>query len=156
MDNIELRELGQSDKSIYTSFDKHLLPEELDIKIIEKRVRLIFLNHRPIGALRWSLFWDEIPFLNLIYIDEDSRGMGIGRQVLRLWEDEMQSFGYKMLMSSTQSDEEAQHFFRKLDYIEKGTIDFDGTPFEQAAELILMKNLSSHGLILEGERVNEA
>jgi ABC-type multidrug transport system ATPase subunit len=57
------------------------------------------------------------------------------------WENEMRELNYKMLMTSTQVNEEAQHFYRKLGYIDKGSIVFDGTPYDQPMEMFLVKVL---------------
>ena len=46
-----------------------------------------------------------------------------------------------MVMTSTQVDEQAQHFYRKLGYVEKGSLSFDNTPLEQPMEMFLMKIL---------------
>ena len=55
------------------------------------------------------------------------------------WEDEMRGLGYKMVMTSTQADEQAQHFYRKLGYVDRGCLVLDGTPFEQAQEIFMIK-----------------
>lgn len=53
----------------------------------------------------------------------------------------MRSLGYKMVMTSTQVNEQAQHFYRKLGYIERGGIFLDGTPYAQPQEMFLLKVL---------------
>ncbi len=53
----------------------------------------------------------------------------------------MGQLGHKMVITSTQIDEEAQHFYRKLGYIDKGGLFFDNTPFEQPQELFMVKVL---------------
>ena len=35
-----------------------------------------------VGVLRYSLFWQAIPFLDLLYIDENYQGKGYGRQLI--------------------------------------------------------------------------
>ena len=47
-----------------------------------------------------------------------------------------------MVMTSTRVDEQAQHFYRKLDYIERGSLCLDNTPFAQPQEIFLLKVLS--------------
>ena len=39
---------------------------------------VLMRTDRPVGILRYSLFWDSIPFCNLLYIVEDERGKGGG------------------------------------------------------------------------------
>lgn len=85
------------------------------------------------------MFWDMIPFLTFIYLDEAYRGKGFGKKALMFWEREMKELGHKMLMTSTQVDEEAQHFYRKLGYKDKGSLFLDHTPFDQAQEIFMVK-----------------
>ena len=44
-----------------------------------------------------------------------------------------------MIMTSTQVDEQAQHFYRKLGYRDRGSLFLDHTPLEQAQELLMVK-----------------
>lgn len=81
-------------------------------------------NHRGkdpvVGVLRYSLFWQTIPFLELLYIDEAYRGRGFGTEMMHLWEETMAQMGYKYAMTSTQADEEAWKFYEKLGYKRAG------------------------------------
>ena len=47
--------------------------------------------------------------------------------------------GYGMVMTSTQADEEAQHFYRKIGYKESGGFTIDIPGYEQPMELIFIK-----------------
>ena len=91
--------------------------------------------------MRYNLFWDNTPFLTLIYIADAYQNKGYGRQAMLYWENEMRELDYKMVMTSTQVDEQAQHFYRKLGYKDKGSIFLDDTPFEQPQEMIMIKVL---------------
>jgi hypothetical protein len=51
----------------------------------------------------------------------------------------MRELGYKMVMTSTQADEQAQHFYRKLGYMERGCLCLDGTPYDQPQEILMIK-----------------
>ncbi|EXJ22985.1 Histone acetyltransferase HPA2 [Alkalibacterium sp. AK22] len=57
------------------------------------------------------------------------------------WENDMKEKGYGMLMTSTQVDESAQHFFRKIGYKDCGGMTVDIPGFEQPMELFLSKAL---------------
>ena len=46
-------------------------------------------NGNSIGWLRYNYFWDNTPFLNLIYVDERFRGRNLGKNLLDFWEAEM-------------------------------------------------------------------
>ena len=47
--------------------------------------------------------------------------------------------GYGMLMTSTQVDEDAQHFYRKLGYKDCGGFVVDVPGYEQPMEMIMIK-----------------
>lgn len=95
----------------------------------------------PAGLLRWNRFWDEVPFCTLIYIETKYRGLGLGRALVARWEDDMRALGHGMAMTSSQSDEDAQDFWRLLDYRDAGSFDIDVPGYEQPTELILLKDL---------------
>jgi GNAT superfamily N-acetyltransferase len=138
---LEIRYITEADKQFWFTLDKHLSEHEYELKVRDKRGYIINTDGKPIGIMRYNLFWDSIPFLTLIYIGDARQGKGCGKQAVLLWEDEMRSLGYKMVMTSTQVDEQAQHFYRKLGYVDKGSLFLDNTPFEQPQELFLVKIL---------------
>jgi len=137
----EIQYVTENDKSYWYSLDKDLSECEFEIKIRYRRGYIINVDNKPIGVMRYNLIWDVTPFLTLIYIDEAYHTMGYGRQAVMFWENEMHELGYKMVMTSTQVNEQAQHFYRKLGYIERGSIFLDGTPFEQPQEMFMLKIL---------------
>ena len=137
----EIRYVAEIDKSFWFTLDKHLGEDEFARKVRDKRSYIISDNDKPIGIMRYNLFWDNTPFLSLIYIEETAQGQGFGRQAMLHWEDEMCGLGYKMVMTSTQADEQAQHFYRKLGYVDRGCLVLDCTPFEQAQEIFMVKVL---------------
>lgn len=53
----------------------------------------------------------------------------------------MANQGYKMIMTSTQVDENAQHFYRKLGYKDCGCLVLDIPGFEQPLEMFMVKAL---------------
>lgn len=135
----EIRYALESDKAFWLTLDEHISQDELQLKIRDRRGYIISDEDKSIGVLRYNLFLDIIPFLTMIYQDESYRGKGFGRQAMLFWEHEMCEHGYKMIMTSTQVDEEAQHFYRKLGYKDRGSLFLDNTPFEQPQEMFLLK-----------------
>ena len=99
------------------------------------------LSGVPVGLLRWNRFWDEVPFCTLLYIEQNRRGQGLGRALVARWEVDMRALGHGMAMTSTQSDEAAQHFWRALGYVDAGSFDVDIPGYEQPPELIMLKDL---------------
>ena len=55
--------------------------------------------------------------------------------------EDMKSQGYGMLMTSTQIDEEAQHFYRKLGYKDCGGFVIDIPRYEQPMEMFFIKGI---------------
>ncbi len=91
-----------------------------------------------IGWMRYGYFWDNVPFMNMIWVDEHYRGIGVGNKVVLFWEEQMKQKGFHMIMTSTQADEGAQHFYRKLGYQDAGCIVLDTQPLE----ILLIKKLN--------------
>ena len=137
----EIRYANKEDKSFWFTLDKHMSEDEFFLKIRDKRAYIICDGNKPVGVMRYNLFWDNIPFLTLIHFEKLYRRREFGKKSMLLWEKEMRELGYKMVMTSTQIDEQAQHFYRKLGYIEKGSLSFDNTPFEQPREMFMLKKL---------------
>ena len=129
------------DKDYVCSYGDGLTETECELKIRDKRCYILREDGNPIGVMRYNLIFDFIPFMTLIYLDEPYRSKGFGAKTMMQWEDEMRSLGYKMVMTSTQVDEEAQHFYRKMGYKDMGSIVMDIPPYQQPLEMFLGKVL---------------
>ncbi|MEA5013659.1 MAG: GNAT family N-acetyltransferase [Candidatus Limiplasma sp.] len=129
------------DRAFWFSLDRHMAESEFLIKLRERRCYLLKADGQPIGILRYNLFWDNTPFLTLLVLREGFRRKGYGRQAMLLWEDEMRSLGYPLVMTSTQADEGAQHFYRKLGYKDTGCLVLDVPGSEQPLEILMLKVL---------------
>lgn len=118
-------------------YDKHISKDELQNIIQLKRVLILEENEKFIGWLRYNLFWDNMPFLNMIYLLEENRNKGYGKTLIKFWEREMKFLGYNTVMTSTQSNEYSQHFYFKLGYRAIGGFLLESEPYE----IILAKTL---------------
>ncbi len=134
-----IRSAAKSDKSFWYTLDQALPESEFELKIRDKRGYIISDDEMPAGVMRYNLIWDTVPFLTHIFIKEAYRGKGLGKKAMLYWENEMRALGYKLVMTSTQVDERAQHFYRKLGYMDRGGVFFDNTPMEQPQELFMIK-----------------
>ena len=137
----EIRYANREDKSFWFTLDEHMSEDEFTLKIRDKRAYIISKSSKPVGLMRYNLLWDYIPFLTFIHFEKSYQRKGLGKKSMLLWEKEMRELGYKMVITSTRVDEQAQHFYRKLGYIEKGSLSFDNTPFEQPQEMFMLKIL---------------
>lgn len=129
------------DQASWFALDRHLPQERLAEKIVLRQALVIEEDHRVAGILRWNLFWDLIPFCTLLYIAEGRRGRGLGRALMTFWEAEMRAQGHPLALTSTQADEDAQHFYRKLGYRDCGGLILNTEGLPQPTELILRKEL---------------
>ena len=134
-----IRYVEDQDKMAWYALD-HDFPETgFDEKVRNRQGYVCIEDGRIIGILRFNLFWDSIPFCNMLHIDEEYQGKGYGKQLMNRWEQDMKSSGCGMVMTSTQVNEEAQHFYRKLGYKDSGGFVVDIPGYEQPLELILIK-----------------
>ena len=104
---MNIRFAEESDIETLSIYDKHIRVTELKSAVSLGRVIVAEDNGTFIGCLRWNLFWDNTPFMNLLFLP-----------------------GYKLVMTSSLSNETAQHFYRKLDYVDSGALLLPGEPLE--------------------------
>ncbi len=135
--NIRIAE--KEDIETILQYDLHISKEELEISIFLSHVYICEENQTFIGWMRYNLFWDNTPFLNLIYILENFRGKGYGTKLITFWENQMRKKKYHCVMTSTASNETSQHFYKKLDYQLIGGFYYLDDPFE----LIFLKKFNS-------------
>ena len=132
-----IRYANKDDIDLIAKYDEHITKEELENIINLQRVIVMFNENKFVGWLRFSLFWDNTPFMNMLYFIDDERGKGYGTQLVSFWEQEMKKKGYEFVLTSTQSNEQAQFFYRKLNYIDNGALLLPGEPLE----IILYKKI---------------
>ena len=125
-----IRIANKSDLSILVHYDKHISADELVYSMMRERILIIEENNHLIGWLRYNLFWDNTPFMNMLYILEDYRGKRYGKVLTLFWEEKMKCLGYELVMTSTLSNEGAQHFYRKLEYRDAGSLLLPQEPLE--------------------------
>lgn len=134
---MEIRRAAQADMEFLGAWDQHISYRELDKAVREGRVLAAEEQGQILGWLRWGLFWDSIPFMNMLYLLEENRGKGLGGQLAARWEKEMRASGYRRVLTSTVSHERAQRFYYRLGYKAVGGFLLEGEPYE----IILAKNI---------------
>ena len=132
-----IRYADTDDLNILRKYDTHIQTAQLQLIINEGRVLIAEENASFAGWLRYNLFWDSIPFINMLYFLESYRNKGWGREILRFFEQEMVKKGYKKILTSTLSSERAQFFYRKNGYMDCGSLILPDEPLE----IILMKEI---------------
>lgn len=138
---MEIRYAELRDKTEWYMLDRHLPEAGFEEKVRNKQGYVMMEDAKVVGVLRYNLFWDNTPFCTMLFLDAGYRGRGYGKQLMERWEKDMKTQGYGMLMVSTQVDEEAQHFYRKLGYKDSGGFVVDIPGYEQPMEMIMIKSL---------------
>lgn len=138
---IEIRYVQAKDKEFWYRLDKHLPEREFSNKVGNKQGYILLDGDKPVGLLRRNLFWDNTPFCTLLFVECDYQRKGYGKKLMEHWENDMKSKGYGMLLTSTQADEDAQHFYRKLGYKDCGGFVIPIPGYEQPMELLLAKGI---------------
>ena len=136
---MEIRYVELKDKPEWYKLDRHLPESGFEEKVRNRHGYVLLDGEKIIGVLRYNLFWDNTPFCTLLFIDEKYRGRGCGKLLMEHWESDMKSQGYGMLMTSTQVNEEAQHFYRELGYKDCGGFVVDVPGYEQPMEMIMIR-----------------
>ena len=137
---MNIRFAETKDIDVLIRYDKHIAKEEIRNIIRQSRIYIVEKDSQFVGWLRYNLFWDNTPFINMLYILEEYRGRGFGRQAVEFWENEMRQQGFQTFMTSTQADEYAQHFYFKLGYEAVGGFRPDSEPYE-----IIFSKSGNHG-----------
>jgi len=130
MNTINIRHASVDDAAVIAQHDKHVAFSILNDKIERHEVLVVHEGDIFAGWLRYSLFWDNTPFMNMLFLLPEYRSKGIGKQLVLFWEEEMKGKGYKMVLTSTQQNESTQHFYVALGYKATGGFHIEGEPFE--------------------------
>ena len=139
--NIRIRYAAQADHDFWFSLDRHLSEEGFEQKVHDQMGYVLSDDEGPCGIMRWFLFWDSIPFCSMMFIREDRQRKGYGSVLMAHWEKTMKSKGFSLVMTSTQSDENAQHFYRNIGYRDCGALTLPFSGYEQPLEIIMAKPL---------------
>lgn len=129
----DIKDLDRLDK-----LDWHIDREVMKKKIQDFMVYVVTDEDNIVGWLRYGLIFDSIPYMNMLYFIKAYRRKGLGSRLVGCWEAEMNKKGYDLVFTSTQSDEDSQHFYRKIGYTDMGGILI---PNQVPLELMLYKKI---------------
>jgi ribosomal protein S18 acetylase RimI-like enzyme len=134
---VTTRVASESDLPVLAAYDEHVTRETLTDVVAAGRVLVAEVDGDVVGLLRWGLFWDHVPFMNLLWVLPARRSQGVGTILVRAWERAQRAAGHDLVLTSTMSNERSQHLYRRLGYVDSGALLLPGEP----AELILRKRL---------------
>lgn len=119
-----------SDIELLKGYEKHIDINRLKEKLETSTILMAFEEERFVGWLRYNYFWDEHPFMNMLFVLDEYRGKGYGAALVEYWETLAQEQGHDMVMLSTMANESSQHFYRGLGYSDIGGFMLDNEPME--------------------------
>jgi ribosomal protein S18 acetylase RimI-like enzyme len=98
------------------------------------------MGGETVGFLRYSMFWGQVPFMDMIHVDAGHRRRGLGSAMFHAWQEQMRSRGASVLMTSSMEDEpEPQAWHRRNGFEPSGALTFG--PVQQTPELFFIKSL---------------
>ena len=136
---MEIRLAVAEDKNKILKYDCHIHHNRVGECINNGLVDVLCDDDKIVGVLRYNLFWQTIPFLDLLFIDESYRGQRWGRKMMEAWEEAMKSMDYPYVMLSTQEDETAKHFYEKIGYCRIGSF---FPPEQEVNEIMYLKEFN--------------
>ena|SRR5215203_2787003 len=98
---------GAEDLDYLVGEDRHVPPSVLEQKVGRREILVLWHDDHRAGALRYGHFWDEIPFMNMLWVREGLRSRGFGTRLIARWENEIRELGHERVMTSTLSSERA-------------------------------------------------
>ena len=140
--DIQIRYATDADLPYLLRQDDLVSEQVMRKKVSDNQVIVALKDGSHLGWLRFGYWWDIFPFMNLIVVDEHARRRGTGRKLVEFWEKEMKAEGHKLAITSTDADEDAQGFHRKMGYRDRGCFLFPRELFPRSAmEILLLKVL---------------
>ncbi|MBD3242002.1 MAG: GNAT family N-acetyltransferase [Chitinivibrionales bacterium] len=112
-------------------------PDILKRKISSREVMVAKIDNLVVGLLTYTLLYDTIPFVNELWVAEEHRRHGIGTQLVAFFESEARRGGATQVMTSSQADEDGQHFWRTIGFSDAGGVLLPG----QSLEIFFRKDL---------------
>jgi N-acetylglutamate synthase-like GNAT family acetyltransferase len=135
--NIEIRIAVDHDIDQIIKLEHLISLDLLKEKVKNKEVLICLKDDTVIGVLRFCWLWDMFPFINYLWIVEYYRIKNIGKQLVNHLISLTKEKNSNAIFTSTQVDEDAQHFWRKIGFEDSGGFTFKKEPFE----LIMIKYL---------------
>ncbi len=125
----------------YLSNNDHLSKGKVEEKIKRQEYIVAKQGDTHLGFLRFTLFWSEIPCIDMVLVEQEHRRQGIGKSIVKFLEDYAFENGQSVIMSSSQQDEpEPQTWHRQIGFEHAGIIN-DFAPIQDVPEIIFIKRL---------------
>ena len=144
--SINIRFAEPSDLKLVRQLDPHskyIDPKKIGQKLAANEIIIVLDDTKPVGLIKFSYFWATRPYMDLIWLKEQYRSKGIGKQLLSFLEDYLVSEGHLYLMTSSEKDEPApQNWHRSQGFTPCGELASLNLPMKDVAEVFFYKKLT--------------
>jgi ribosomal protein S18 acetylase RimI-like enzyme len=131
----------ESDLDWLIQHDNHLSSHLIQQKIARQEYLIARKGDQCVGLLRFTPFWSQIPYIDLIWVAESYRRQGAGKALLTQLEAIARAQNQPIIMSSSQADEShPQAWHRHMGFRDAGAL-VDLRPFQSVTEIIFIKPL---------------
>ncbi|MEM7334344.1 MAG: GNAT family N-acetyltransferase [Chloroflexota bacterium] len=140
--NIQIRFADERELAWLLAENDYLPDGMVEQKIAHNEYIVAVQDEMIVGYLRFSYFWSFIPYIDIIYVQEELRCQGIGRKMLTVLEGVAREQGQSFILSSSQSDEaEPQAWHRHVGFRDAGAL-VELRPLQDVTELIFVKHIN--------------
>ena len=137
---ISIRKARETDIDYLLNMDEHV--EEAWIRRCQAldEYLLAEVDGKLRAFMRYSFFWGDIPYMDMIWVEENFRRKGVGSALIHFWTKEMKALNKGILMTSAMSNEPPPLAWHKRNgFVESGRLTFGG--LQEIPEVFLVKEL---------------
>jgi ribosomal protein S18 acetylase RimI-like enzyme len=139
-EKVKVRFARSDDLAWCVTNDNLVTAEVIKSKIEINEIIVAEVGARIVGYLRLEYLWSTLPYIALIFVQEEYQRRGIGRAILEFVEAFLRGKGYTVLLSSSQVNEPPpQAWHRAIGFEECGIL--TGISEDGIGEVFFRKSL---------------
>lgn len=128
---------------------KYINPELIKTKIQNSEIILAKEEDEIVGLLRLNYIWSTRPYVEFIFVKEERRNSGIGKQLLQFLENYLLNDYAYLFSSSEEQDLKAIEWHKGNGFKEMGKLTDLNLPHDKTAEIFFSKRISDMGKLKE-------
>ena len=144
--NINIRFAKPEDFKLVRELDPHskyIDPKKIKQKLEANEIIVALGDAAPVGLIKFSYFWATRPYMDLIWLKDEYRGHGIGKQLLSFLEKYLVKEGHLYLMTSSEKDEiTPQKWHMSQGFLPCGELTSLNLPMNNTSEAFFYKKLT--------------
>ncbi len=134
---------------LFDPHSKYINPQLIKSKIQNFEIILAKEDSEIVGLLRLNYIWSTRPYIEYIFVKEDRRNSGIGKQLLQFLEEYLKNEYAYLFSSSEEQDLKAIEWHRRNGFKEMGKLTDLNLPHDKTAEIFFSKKISDIGKLKE-------